>query len=61
MASQSVVDTYCDELLYAFYKLGGFVDLYGINILMKTARMRAIISALRLIQIITQKQATISA
>ncbi len=33
MASQTVVDTYCEELLFAFYKLGGFVDLYGINLL----------------------------
>lgn len=32
MASQTVVDTYCSDLLYAFYKLGGFVDLMGIEI-----------------------------
>ncbi|MCH5314814.1 MAG: Ig-like domain-containing protein [Eubacterium sp.] len=33
MASQMVCDTYADELLYAFYKVGGFVDVSGVNIL----------------------------
>lgn len=33
MAAQDTVDTYSSDLLYAFYKLGGFVDLMGINLL----------------------------
>ncbi|MCM1286036.1 MAG: Ig-like domain-containing protein [Acetobacter sp.] len=35
MASQTVCDTYADELLTAFYRLGGFVGISGINILDK--------------------------
>lgn len=31
-ASQSTCDTYADELLYAFYKLGGFVGILDVNI-----------------------------
>lgn len=33
MASQTTCDTYARELLYAFYKLGGFVGIAGIDIL----------------------------
>lgn len=33
MASQSTCDTYAKELLYAFYKIGGFVGITGVNIL----------------------------
>lgn len=33
MASQTTCDTYADELLYAFYKLGGFVGIVGVDIL----------------------------
>ncbi|MGN1203317.1 MAG: Ig-like domain-containing protein, partial [Eubacterium sp.] len=33
MASQTACDTYADELLYAFYKVGGFVGVAGIEIL----------------------------
>ena len=33
MASQSTCDTYAKELLFAFYKLGGFVGIAGIDIL----------------------------
>ncbi len=33
MASQSACDTYADELLYAFYKVGGFIGVAGVNIL----------------------------
>lgn len=33
MASQSVVDTYADELLYVFYQLGGYVGLNSVTIL----------------------------
>ncbi len=32
LASQSTCDTYADELLYAFYKLGGFVGILDIDI-----------------------------
>lgn len=33
MASQTTCDTYAKELLYAFYKLGGFVGIAGVDIL----------------------------
>lgn len=33
MASQSVVDTYAEELLYVFYQLGGYVGLNSVTIL----------------------------
>ncbi|MCH5320611.1 MAG: Ig-like domain-containing protein [Eubacterium sp.] len=33
MASQVTCDTYADELLFAFYKVGGFVDIAGVEIL----------------------------
>lgn len=33
MASQTSCDTYANELLYAFYKVGGFVGIAGVNIL----------------------------
>lgn len=33
MASQTACDTYADELLYAFYKVGGFVSIEGVEIL----------------------------
>lgn len=33
MTSQSTCDTYADDLLYAFYRVGGFVGLADINIL----------------------------
>lgn len=32
MASQTACDTYADELLIAFYKLGGFVGIAGVDI-----------------------------
>ncbi|MCM1114923.1 MAG: Ig-like domain-containing protein [Clostridium sp.] len=32
MASQTSCDTYANELLYAFYKLGGFVGILGVDI-----------------------------
>lgn len=35
MASQTACDTYADELLNVFYKLGGFVGILGIDILGK--------------------------
>lgn len=37
LASQSLVDTYADELLYAFYQLGGYVGLNEIKILDNSA------------------------
>ncbi len=33
MVSQTVCDTVADDLLYAFYKLGGFVGIIGVDIL----------------------------
>ena len=33
LASQAVVDTYADELLYVFYQLGGYVGLNGVTLL----------------------------
>ena len=33
LASQTTCDTYANELLYAFYKLGGFVGIAGLDIL----------------------------
>lgn len=33
MASQAACDTYANELLYAFYKVGGFVGISGVKIL----------------------------
>lgn len=33
MASQSTCDTYAKELLYAFYNIGGFVGIIGVDIL----------------------------
>lgn len=33
MASQATCDTYAKELLYAFYKIGGFVGILGVDIL----------------------------
>ena len=33
MASQSTCDTYANELLFAFYKVGGFINITGVNIL----------------------------
>lgn len=33
MASQTTCDTYAKELLFAFYKLGGFVGIAGVNVL----------------------------
>lgn len=33
MASQSSCDTYARELLYAFYNIGGFVGISGVNVL----------------------------
>lgn len=37
MASQTACDTYADELLNVFYKLGGFVGILGVDILGKNA------------------------
>lgn len=33
LAAQTTVDTYAEELLYIFYKLGGYVSLNGISVL----------------------------
>lgn len=33
MAAQTSCDTYANELLYAFYKVGGFIGIAGVNIL----------------------------
>jgi len=33
MTSQSTCDTYADDLLYALYRLGGFIGITGLNIL----------------------------
>lgn len=33
MASQDTCDTYAQELLYSFYKIGGFVGILGVDIL----------------------------
>lgn len=33
MAAQTSCDTYADELLYAFYKVGGFVGISGVTVL----------------------------
>lgn len=38
MASQTACDTYADELLTAFYRLGGFVGIAGVNILDKNGQ-----------------------
>ena len=37
LAAQNMVDTYSDELLYIFYRLGGYVGLGGVKILNSSA------------------------
>lgn len=37
LAAQNMVDTYSDELLYIFYRLGGYVCLGGVKILNSSA------------------------
>lgn len=41
MASQTVCDTTADELLYAFYRLGGFIGLNSVNIVDKGGKVLA--------------------